>query len=189
MEFQEFFQRLEDFGMTDALLPFLLIFVILFAMLQKTKILGEGKKNFNVIISTIIALLVVIPHVTNSYPPNRDVVEIINSSLPHISMLMVAVIMALLLIGLMGGEAKWLGGSLSGWIAVLAFLIVIYVFGGSMGVWENSLYRWWGSDTTSVIIIILIFAIVVWYITRDAAADKAAKGFSLIKDFGEMFKK
>jgi hypothetical protein len=189
MEFVEFFERLEDFGMTDALLPFLLIFVILFAMLQKTKILGEGKKNFNVIVAAIVALLVVIPHVTNSYPPDRDVVDIINSSLPQVSMVMIAIIMALLLIGLMGGEATWLGGSLSGWIAILAFLIVIYVFGGSMGFWEDKFGHWWGSDTTSVVIIILIFAIVVWYITRDADADKATKGLSLVKQFGDMFKK
>ncbi|MBN2457667.1 hypothetical protein JXB31_00880 [Candidatus Woesearchaeota archaeon] len=190
MEFVDFFERLEDFGMTDALLPFLLIFVIVFATLQKTNLLGSGKKNFNIIISAIIGLLVVIPHVTNSYPQNRDVVEIINNSLPQLSMLMVAIIMALLLIGLMGGEASWIGGSLSGWIAIIAFLLVVYIFGGSMGIWENSMFsRWFGRDTSSIIVIILIFAIVVWYITRDADSEKASKGFNLIKEFGDMFKK
>jgi hypothetical protein len=190
MEFVEFFTRLENYGMTDALLPFLLIFIIIFAMLQKSNILGQGKKNFNVMVAAIIGLLVVIPHVTNSYPPDRDVVAIINNSLPQVSLIAVAIIMALLLIGILGGESKWLGGSLSGWIAILAFAVVIYIFGGSMGAWGNNFITdWLGPDTASLIVIILIFAIVVWYITRDASSEKASKGFNMIKEFGDMFKK
>ena len=189
MECVEFFTRLETYGMTDALLPFLLIFIIIFAMLQKSNILGQGKKNFNVMVAAIIGLLVVIPHVTNSYPPDRDVVTMINTSLPQVSLIAVAIIMALLLIGIMGGESKWLGGNLSGWIAIIAFGIVIFIFGGSMNFWENNFSDWLGPDTSSLIVIILIFAIVVWYITRDAASDKGARGFNLIKEFGDMFAK
>ncbi|MBI5073475.1 hypothetical protein HZA99_06685, partial [Candidatus Woesearchaeota archaeon] len=62
--FVQLFRTMESYGLTDALLPFLLIFTILFAMLQKTKILGAGKKNFNVMVSFIIAAMVVIPHIT-----------------------------------------------------------------------------------------------------------------------------
>lgn len=189
MEYEQFFQTLERFGMLDALLPFLLVFIIIFATLQKSNLLGKGKKNFNVMVAIIIGLLVVIPHVTNSYPPGRDVVDIINQSIPQVSMIMIAIILALLLIGLLGGEATWLGGSLSGWIAILAFGIVIYVFGGAMDIWENRISHWFGPDTTSLIVIILIFAIVVWYIIRDADSEKAAKGFKLIEDFGNMFSK
>ena len=46
----DFAQIMENIGIVDVLLPFLLIFTIIFAVLQKTKILGESKKNFNVII-------------------------------------------------------------------------------------------------------------------------------------------
>lgn len=189
MTFVEFFERAENFGLTDALLPFLLIFILIFATLQKTNILGAGKKNFNIMIATIIGLLVIIPHITNTYPPGRDVVEIINTSLPQVSLIAVAVIMALLLIGLLGGESKWLGGSLSGWIALLAFGVVIYVFGSSMNLWDNMFSDWLGPDTSSLIVIILVFAIIVWYITRDASSEKATKGFHLLNEFGDMFKK
>lgn len=187
--FVDFFQRAENMGLTDALLPFLLIFILIFATLQKTNILGAGKKNFNVMIAVIIGLLVIIPHLTNTYPPGRDVVQIINTSLPQVSLIAVAIIMALLLIGLLGGESTWLGGSLSGWIALLAFGAVIYVFGSSMNFWDNTFSDWFGPDTTSIIIIILVFAIIVWYITRDASAEKATKGFHLLNEFGNMFKK
>ena len=47
-QFQDFFESLERVGFMDFLLPFLLIFTILFAVLDKTKILGEGRKIYEV---------------------------------------------------------------------------------------------------------------------------------------------
>ena len=41
----------------DLILPFLLIFTLVFAILDRTKILGEGKKQINAIISLVIALI------------------------------------------------------------------------------------------------------------------------------------
>lgn len=189
-DFVQFFQTLESYGLTDALLPFLLIFTILFAMLQKTNILGAGKKNFNVMIALIIALLVVIPHITGSYPPGADIVEILNKALPNVSIVVVAVLMGLLLLGLVGGEAVWMGGSLSGWIAIAAFIGVIYIFGTAAGWWPNIGLNVFDSDVLALVLVILVFAIVIWYITKDEnAADKAAKGFKLVEHFGDMFKK
>jgi len=98
-------------GLTDLLLPFVLIFTIIFAILQKTDILGKGKKNLNVALALVISLMVVIPHILQYYPdPQYDPVVIINSAIPNVSIIIVAVVMILLLIGLLGGEAKWIGG-------------------------------------------------------------------------------
>lgn len=186
--FVDLFRTLESYGLTDALLPFLLIFTIMFAMLQKTKILGAGKKNFNVMIAFIIAALVVIPHITGSYPGRYDLVEILNTALPDVSIVVVAVVMALLLIGLLGGEAKWMGGSLSGGIAIFAFIGVIYIFGGAAGWWNNIGLRWWSGDTMTLIIVILVFALVIWYVTKeDTPADQAAKTKSLFEEAGKLF--
>ena len=187
--FVQVFRSLEAYGMTDALLPFLLIFTILFAMLQKTKILGAGKKNFNVMVALIISLLVVIPHITGSYPPGKDIVEILNTALPNVSILVVAILMGLLLIGLLGGEAKWVGGSLSGIFAIISFGGIIYIFGGAAGWWNNKLNFWFDSDVLALVIVILVFAIVIWYITQeDSTADKAVKGFNVAKEIGDFFK-
>lgn len=188
--FVQFFNTLESYGLVDGLLPFLLIFTIMFAMLQKTNILGAGKKQFNVMIALIISLLVVIPHITGSYPPGKDIVVILNSALPSVSILVVAILMSLLLIGLLGGESKWMGGSLSGGIAILSFFVIIYIFGASAGWWDNLGFRWLDSDVMALVIVILVFAIVIWYVTKDDnAANKAAKGMKLVEHFGDMFKK
>lgn len=186
--FVQLFRTLENYGLTDALLPFLLIFTIMFAMFQKTKILGAGKKNFNVMVSFIIAAMVVIPHITNTYPSRYDLVEILNQALPDVSIVVVAVVMALLLIGLFGGEARWMGGSMSGAVALLAFAIIIYFFGGAAGWWRNISVNWLGQDTMALVIVILVFAIIIWYVTKeDTPADQASRVMSFADEVGKMF--
>ena len=87
----------QTYGVMDFLLPFLLVFTIVFAVLQKTKIVGEGKKNFNVIIALVLALMFVVPHIIGSYPLGYDPVAVMNASLPSISLVAVASMMLLLL--------------------------------------------------------------------------------------------
>ena len=43
----------------EVILPFLLVFAVVFAILQKTKILGEGKKQIDAIVSLVIGLIVI----------------------------------------------------------------------------------------------------------------------------------
>lgn len=43
--------------LTNILLPFLLVFVVVFAILEKTNVLGEGKKYANLIVAIIVGLL------------------------------------------------------------------------------------------------------------------------------------
>lgn len=165
---EEFIRILDSWGLTDVLLPFLLIFVVMFAILQKTKVLGDDKKRFNMVIALVMGLLVVIPHVLGVYPPNADVVDIMIKSLPQISILVVAILMLLILIGLLGAEATWMGSSLSGWIAIAAFILIVIIFGGAAGWWQN--WSWYesffGSNTIAVIIMLLVFAIIIWFVTK-----------------------
>ncbi|MBM3199831.1 hypothetical protein FJZ53_02750, partial [Candidatus Woesearchaeota archaeon] len=53
---------LKEFGFFDVVLPFLLVFTIVFAVLEKTKIFGggkESKKNINAMIAFVFALFFV----------------------------------------------------------------------------------------------------------------------------------
>ena len=113
-----FLKTLDAWGLTDVLLPFLLIFAVMFAILQKTKIFGD-RRNTNTIVALVIGLLVVIPHVTGVYPTGYDVVEILNSALPSVSLVVIAVIMLLVLIGIFGGEANLFGMAAPTWVALL----------------------------------------------------------------------
>jgi len=182
--FPRFFESLEYLGLMDALLPFLLIFTIVFAVLQKTDILGKGKKNFNVVISLIVALSVVIPHVLGTYPAGFDVVDIINLMLPQISLILVAIMLLMLLIGIFAGAS-----TIPSWIALICFLLVLFIFIGSTE-WLYGLgwlYDIFGTETISLVLIILVFGIIVWFITSESKGE-AVRG-TIDKWLGELFKR
>ena len=186
----DFFNLLESYGLTDALLPFLLIFTVVFAVLQKTNIMGAGKKNFNVIIALVLSLTAVIPHVTGTYPEGYDVIQILNNALPQVSLIAVAAIMLMLLVGLFGAESKWMGGSLSGWMAILSFFIIIFIFGGAAGWWTDitEWISWWDEDTAALVVIILVFGVIIWYVTKpETKGEGAVKFGKIIEDVGNIF--
>ncbi len=193
-DFRTVLYTLESYGLSDVILPFILIFTVVFAIMQKVKPLGDEKgryKQFNVVISLVMAFAVVIPHVMGYYPANADVVVIINKALPQVSIILVAVLMVLLIVGLFGGKAEW-GSSLSGWIAFFAFLIVVYIFGRAAG-WFYYLPSWlyWldNPDTQAMLLVVGAFALVIWFITKDETPDnkkgETLKNFS--KSWSELF--
>jgi hypothetical protein len=170
---------LQNMGILDIILPFILVFTVVFAVLQKTKILGTEKvgtedkprKNFNVVIALVMGLAVVIPHVMGTYPtPESDVVNIINAALPNISVVLIAVIMLLLMIGVFGNElniAKSPG--LAGGAVVFAIVATVFIFGAAanwyqLPDWLNFLND---SDTQSLIIILLVFGALIAFITKE----------------------
>ena len=183
--FTEGLRTIERWGLSDVILPFFLIFTIVFAVLQKTKILGKESRGFNTIVSLVLGLSTVIPHVLNIYPAEADVVNIINTALPNVSVVIIAVILVILIVGLFaGGEMT---GYTSGGIVVAAFIIVIYIFGASAGWWQMAGWLDFLSDpdTQAVIIVLLVFAIVIWFITR----EKESSGEKMMTGWKDLFKK
>ena len=143
-------------------------------------------------LSLVISLMVVVPHILGYYPdPSSDPINIINNAIPNVSVVIIAIVMILLLIGLFGGDVKWLGGSISGWIAIIAFLIVTFIFGRAAGWWANGRFPDWliwldDPDTQALIVIILVFGIIVWLITKEPAKDK--EGLHFVRNLGDLFK-
>ncbi len=183
MDLYDFFGRLDSWGFLDIIVPFLLIFIIIYAILQKTKILGEGKKNYNIVVALAISLAAIIPHVVNPGGA-ADVVYIINNSLPNVSVILIAIVMFLLLIGLMGGQVRWIGSATTGWIALLAGLVILYIFGVSAGWFGPIQQLGWlmDSDTQAIVIIILVFGLIIWFITSDSEESGVYRG---VKHLGE----
>ncbi len=168
LDFQQAFLTLDNMGVTEILLPFLLVFTLVFAVFQKMKILGDPEKTgkkFNVIIALAVAFAVVMPHLTGRGP---DVIPIINNSLPSVGAVAVAIIMALFMLGMFGLDlAK---GGFTGVLGALAILTVAYIFAVSAGWFEQSsaLSFLFDSDTQALIVIILVFAIIIGVVTSDA---------------------
>ena len=184
------FARVLDRWNIEVVLVFLLIFVIIYAILQKTKILGEAKKNLNIVVAMVVGLLVVIPHVTGRFPPNADPVIIIQDALPSISIVLVAIIFLLILIGVFGQEKIFLGMSMPGWIAFFSFAVIVIVFGGAAGWWSGyfgqTLEQFVGAESIAVVIMLLVFGIIIAWVTSDS---KESEDRSTMKRMGLDFSK
>ena len=160
----EVFETLESWGMLDVMLPFLLIFTVVFAVLQKANIFGQDSKRFNVIIALVLAMVFVIPHIIGTYPSGQDPVVIINNFLPDVAMVLIAIIMVLMLSGVFGYHTS---DNTSGWILFIAFAVVIYLFGISAGWWDKLKYFNVSSETLSIVLVLLVFGIIIAVVTSE----------------------
>ncbi|MBT4538782.1 hypothetical protein HOI26_02620 [Candidatus Woesearchaeota archaeon] len=167
-----------NFGILEFLLPFLLVFTIIYAVAEKSKILGE-KKAYNVVLAVIFGLLFVLPHQLGIYPLGYDPVAVLNASLPSIALVAVAAIMILLLMGVFGANFTT---KIAPWIALASLGFVIYIFGSALGFWisPSTQLSWWTTELTELLIIILVFGGIVWLITKEPNNDPGP-----IKKFGD----
>ena len=193
LQLENFMMSLERWGIIDVLLPFLLIFVIIFAILQKTKILGEGRKNLNAAVALVVGLLVVIPHVTGRFPPNQDPVLIINDALPQLSIVLVAIIFLLIMIGVFGQDYVMLGITMPGWIALFSVIVILLIFGGAAGWWSQgfaqSLQDFFGTEGVAVVIMILVFGIIIAWVTSEKKEEEKSLLNRIGMDFSKLFGK
>lgn len=190
--FENFFISLEQFGFVDVLLPFLLVFTIIFAILDKTKIMGEGKRNMNVSIALIFALIVVIPHVTGNFPAGYDPVQIINAALPSVSLVVVAVISLMILIGVFAHDRIMLGLTAPGWVGLFSIVALVFIFGSAAGWWQTGVLNWldsiFGSDVLAIVIMLLVFGIIIAFVTGGGEAEKAGGALQRFNiNLGELF--
>ncbi len=165
--FTNMFLQLDKLGLLDSLIPFLLVFAITFATLEKAQIFGVGKKNINMIVSISLALMFVIPHIIGKYPKGKDPVEIINIAVPNVSMVAIAVVMALVLAGTFGFQ--FVGGGLTGIVLIFSLGAVAWFFGNAAG-WWSALPNF-SPETKSLVVTILVFGLIIFFITRDSKAE------------------
>ena len=140
VNFADVILELEQMGVADVLLPFLLIFTLVFAVLQKTRILGQyenrPRKNLNTIIALVMGLAVVIPHVV--HPSDYDAVNIINRALPNVSVILVAILMMMLLIGIFSDRFDIGRSFYGGWVVIAAAIIIALNNNHRVGLRNNS---------------------------------------------------
>jgi hypothetical protein len=177
---------LESYGVVDVLLPFILVFAIIFAVLQRIKILGD-RKNINGILALVLALLFVVPHITGSYPLGYDPVEVMNQTLPSIALVAVAAVMLLILMGIFGADFS---ASAAPIIAIVSIVFVVYIFGAALELWNDpsDIFRWWDAQTTELILIILVFGVIVWFITKEPSSERS-QGGQMLKNIGKLFER
>jgi hypothetical protein len=140
---------------TDMLLPFLLVFVVVFAILQKSKILGDGKAQIDAIIGVIIGLLLI------GLPQPRNIIVGI---MPWMAVGIAVILVFLILYGFVAGDLS--GANVKPWMKVtfgilagLFTLAVVLYISGLGDIILGWLSGGESSDIwTSVLMIALVFA-------------------------------
>ncbi|MFP4117857.1 MAG: hypothetical protein ACLFTR_02945 [Candidatus Woesearchaeota archaeon] len=187
INFQEMILNLERLGVWDILLPFMLVFTIVYATLSTVVWTDDNQKKFAKVIAFVIGLGVVIPHAIGAYPPGANVVEIINTALPNVALIAVAILGLFILLGLFGIDASSLGSkNIGSYIVIFCIGAIIYVFasaGGDRYRIPRALSFLNHPDTMALLITIAVFGIVVWFITREPSSGGDGGTGSKVKNF------
>jgi len=169
---------LKSFGFFDIVLPFILVFTIVFAILEKTKILGkEDKKNVNALVAFAVGLFVVAA---------SNIVDVLRDALPVISLLLVVLLSAMLLVGTIHGdeEFKYFAQNMFWrWFLTIALIIsVLLIFANFIktddgDTWLEVFWDFVSRDfdsgpVVSSIIFLAIIIFVVWAVGWSGGKNK-----------------
>lgn len=168
---------LEEIGIYDVVLPFLLVFTIVFAILEKTKIFGvervEGvdytKKNLNAVVAFVVGFFVI---------ASTKLVAAINESLANVVLLLIVSISFLLLIGSFyhHEEKVFLEKGWRTFFMVLMFIGVVLIFMHAIKTdsgsnWLDASWNFlkgnWATDYTASIIFLVLVILLILFVVRD----------------------
>lgn len=163
----DFFQ---DIGLYDVVLPFLLVFTIVFAILEKTRVFGmetiDGrqytKKNLNSMTAFVMAFFVI---------ASSKLVALITTVSSFTVILLLLSILFLLLVGsfMKEGEGGFLTGNWNYLFMIIMFvgIVVIFIYGLGWGKPILDFLRFQtGGEVVGSIILIAIIVLFIWYIVR-----------------------
>ena len=142
-------------------MPFLLVFVVVFAILQKSKILGEGKAQIDALVSLAIGLMLI------AIPAPRDFIV---QFLPWVAVGVAVLLVFFLLYGFVAGDLS--GTNMKGWMKVVfGILAAIFTVGVILyvtGFWDNIIGWFTGGSSelwmsiVSIVAIVLVVIFVLW---------------------------
>ena len=185
--FRGIVEFLGKIGVYDVILPFLLVFTIVFAVLEKTKILGVEKvgdqtitkKNLNSIVALIIAFFVI---------ASTQLVSVISEVTANVVLLLILAICFLLLVGVFLGDQEFTLKEYPKWVKffmVVMFIGVLVIFlnaltytdpdTGDTHTWLEvvlSIFQFWDEAWAGSIIFLIIIIGFLWFITKDQAPPK-----------------
>lgn len=151
----------------NVLLPFILVFVVVFAILEKTEILGKGKRQVNSITSFVFALITIaLPAVSG----------VMVKLIPIVAIIIVILLTVLLILGLILGEElpKKLPSGLKilfGILVGLALIGAILWATGSFPYLKELAEKEWASQLWSTLMF-LAFVIAIFAITLTSKPEK-----------------
>ena len=167
-----------DIGLYDVVLPFLLVFTIVFAIFEKTRVLGEetidgkkySRKNLNTMAAFVIAFLVV---------ASSKLVEIISTVSSQMVVLLMLAVLFLLLVGSFYREGEF--DLAKGWkvlFSIVMFIGIVLIFLNALG-WLDILWDWTTGQNASTaigsIVLLVLIVLCVWFIVSERDKTPSSK--------------
>ncbi len=163
---------LKTFGFFDIVLPFILVFTLVFAILEKTRIFGEEdkkpKKNLNALVAFAVGLFVIAA---------TNVVDILRNALPLITLVLIVILSFMLLVGSFHGDKEFSFADNKAWrrfLTIVVFISVLLIFGNfiktkSGKTWLEAFLDFVQRDlgsgpVVSSIIFLGIIIFVIWFV-------------------------
>jgi len=150
-----------DIGIFAYALPFLMIFALVYGILNKTKILGENNGVNSTIALAFGLLALQFDYVSGFYA----------SIFPYAGMALAVLLVAMILLGLTGDKSKfvnpiWLGiGALIGIIVLLTSVSDFFWLGGSAGGLANAM--------PALLAIIIIVGLMFWVMKPSGSSSSS----------------
>ncbi len=152
---------LKDFGFFDVILPFLLVFTVIFGILEKTRIFGTEKfkgedypkKNLNSMVAFVIAFFVVAA---------KEVVTSLQLSLPLVALVLIILLSFLMLAGSFMGD-KTFSFENSKWavfLTLVSFIAVVLIFLNSFG-WLDPIIAYIAANPGTVLVPSILVIVVI----------------------------
>ncbi len=176
----EFFGKL---GIYDVVLPFLFIFTILYAILDKTKVLGTEndmpKRNINSVVAFSIAFFVV---------ASTRLVALVNEAMANIVILLLLVFSFLLLVGSFFKEGDHVYLEKGVWRSIFMvglFIGIILIFLNSVktksGTWLSVAWSyvvkyWSGQVVGAIVFLLVIIGIMAWVTKSGPKKPESSEG-------------
>lgn len=183
-----FFQTLERWGFMDAIFPFALVFTVVYAILRKLDLWGEDNdkaNKINLVVAVIMAVTFIYPHISGRYRAwgVADPVDIINTSIPQVGVILIAIVMFLVLIGMLGFDE--FQGGLQQLAFVGALLAVIYIFVDAAGYWNFPMLNFLSDpNLQAFVVILLVLGGLIYFLGSD---DGGSGGAESAKNFLKWF--
>jgi len=155
---------MEEYGFYDVVLPFLLVFTLVFATLQKIKIFGKESRRYNAIIALVMALMFIAA---------TKLVEALNEYLPIIALVLALFLGLMLILGIFGvkegtGTQK-LGFVIAGGVAIAIGISYLPDLLGGVGGFFDSIKEY----STMIIIGAILLGIIFWVVKGEGKKKSA----------------
>ncbi|MBU2522737.1 MAG: hypothetical protein KKE23_00405 [Nanoarchaeota archaeon] len=177
MDFRTMAMQWSSIGMFDMILPMLLIFIIIYSVLQRTKVL-TGKKEIDAIAALIISFFTI---------GNPEVSAFFLPLFSNVGLGIAILVAFLLIVGLVSGRPGKSFQSITLWGGIIIFLWVMSraadYFAGYNMIFSST---WWYNNSYWLIPIIFIL-IVIGAVTSTPAADEAEHAKRIHLPFSKYF--